>query len=351
MVRQNRFVSARALTAQMRNLYGIRADRKTINIRLLSRHYRAYRPTRKPLLTANHRRLSLEWAQRWQNLTMAHWQHVIFGGEFRFQLHPVDGRLRVCRLHVPGERFQQRYQAYRAQAGGGSVHVCGAFHSGVKSPLALPDRYLTGELYRGISWNTSVPFARQHFGNNYHYQDNNATPYPVQVVLDFLQQVNITKMEQPARSPDCNPIDHIWDELGRAITSRDNPPRNLGELCQALSEKWSEIPVEHLQRLAASMLRCLVTIIAARDLETGIPDADPACTKPHQQARQHHAKHQVSLTRFTAVTIQWQWFIFILWFIEFISSWGTIPAFILPFTKGFSLVIYFVWIYISIIYL
>ena len=51
-------------------------------------------------------RLCLEWAQRWHNLTMAHWQHVIFDDESRFELYPVDGRLNVCCL--PGERFQQR---------------------------------------------------------------------------------------------------------------------------------------------------------------------------------------------------------------------------------------------------
>ena len=84
----------------------------------LSRGYRAYRPTKKPLLTANHQHLRLEWAQRWQ--TMAHWQHVIFGDKSRLKLYPVGDRLRVRRL--PGEHFQQRCQAYRVQAGGDSVH-------------------------------------------------------------------------------------------------------------------------------------------------------------------------------------------------------------------------------------
>ena len=103
MVRQDRFLSARALTAWMRNLYGMRAGRTTVNNRLLSRGYRAYRPTTKPLLTANHRRLRLNWAQRWRNLTVAHWQHVIFGDESRFQLYPVDGRLRVRLVRASGQ--------------------------------------------------------------------------------------------------------------------------------------------------------------------------------------------------------------------------------------------------------
>ena len=150
--------SARALMARIRNLYGMRAGQTTINIRLLCRSYCSYRPTRKPLLSAKHHRLRLEWVQRWQNLTMAHWQYVIFSDESRFQLYPIDGRLEVRRL--PGERFQQRCKVNKVQAWGGSVHVWGAFHHGAKSPLVLPNRYLTGELYGGTSQNALVPFAR-----------------------------------------------------------------------------------------------------------------------------------------------------------------------------------------------
>ena len=227
----------------------------------MSRRNRAYWPTTKPLLTANHRRLRLESAQRWRNLTVAHWQHVIFSDESRFQLYLVGGRLRVRRL--PGERFRPGCQAHRVQAGGGFVQVWGAFHSSAKSPLVLNDGYLTGVLYRGILQNTLVPFARHYFGDNYRYQDDNAT-HRARVVLDFLQQGNVTKMEQPPRSPDCNPIEHLWDELGRAISSMDNPPQNLDVFRQALLDKWVQIPVQRLQRLVASMPRRLAAIIAAR---------------------------------------------------------------------------------------
>ena len=119
----------------------MRAGWKTINSWLLSRGYHAYRPTRKPLLIAKRHHLRLEWEQRWQNQTMAHWQYVIFGDETRFELYLVVGRLRARRL--PCEHFQRRCQAYRVQAGSGSVHVWGAFDSGAKTPLSLPDRYLT----------------------------------------------------------------------------------------------------------------------------------------------------------------------------------------------------------------
>ena len=72
--------------------------------------------------------------------------------------------------------------------------VWGAFHSGSKSPLVLPDRYLTVELYGGIFRNNLLSFARQQFGDNYHYQADNATPHRVWAVFDFFQQGNATNM-------------------------------------------------------------------------------------------------------------------------------------------------------------
>ena len=97
--------------------------------------------------------------------------------------------------HLPGEYFQQRCQAYRVQASGGSVDF-GAFYSGAKLPPVLFDRYLNSELYRGILWYTSAPFAKQHFRDNYRYKEVNATPHRAWIVIDFIQQDNVTKMEQ-----------------------------------------------------------------------------------------------------------------------------------------------------------
>ena len=172
-----------------------------------------------------------------------------------------DYKIHGISLDYAGERFQQRWQSWRFQAGGGSLHVWGAFQGGVKSPLVLPDRYLTSELRKDILQNAFVPFARQHFGDNYRCQDDNATSHCTHVVCDFLQEGDVTKMETPARSPGCNPIEHIWDELSRASTSMDNFPQNLGELCQALLNKWAENVVERPQQLVASMPRRLAAII------------------------------------------------------------------------------------------
>ncbi|UYV74220.1 Iav [Cordylochernes scorpioides] len=56
-------------------------------------------------------------------------------------------------------------------------------------------------------------------------------------------------MDWPARSPDLNPIEHVWDALGRRIGARHPSPRTLVELRTALLEEWGLLPLDLLQSL------------------------------------------------------------------------------------------------------
>ena len=87
--------------------------------------------------------------------------------------------------------------------------------------------------------NTLLPFARQHFQNNFRYQNENAMPHTARVVAANLQQEGINNMEHPAKSPDCNPVENLWHELGCAINRIDNQPQNLRELRQVLLDRWA----------------------------------------------------------------------------------------------------------------
>ena len=73
-------------------------------------------------------------------------------------------------------------------------------------------------------------------------------------------------MEWPARSPDLNPIEHAWDMLQTAVSSRPVQPASVQELRQALLEKWDQIPQYKIRRLISSMRRRCQAVIEARHI-------------------------------------------------------------------------------------
>ncbi|GFW69541.1 aromatic-L-amino-acid decarboxylase [Trichonephila clavipes] len=63
-------------------------------------------------------------------------------------------------------------------------------------------------------------------------------------------------MDWPAYSPDLNPIEYVWDMLGRRIAARQPPPICLRELRRALLDEWYNITQDQIDNLILSMLRC-----------------------------------------------------------------------------------------------
>ena len=49
-------------------------------------------------------------------------------------------------------------------------------------------------------------------------------------------------MEWPASRPDLNPIENLWDQLGRAVRARVTNTTTLADLRQMLVEEWDAIP-------------------------------------------------------------------------------------------------------------
>ncbi|GFS80317.1 transposable element Tcb2 transposase [Trichonephila clavipes] len=55
--------------------------------------------------------------------------------------------------------------------------------------------------------------------------DDNARPHRANLVDEFLESEDIKRIPWPANPPDLNPIENLWDYLGRAIARRHPPPR------------------------------------------------------------------------------------------------------------------------------
>ena len=62
-------------------------------------------------------------------------------------------------------------------------------------------------------------------------------------------------MEWPAMSPDLNPIEHLWDQLGRAVYARVTHRTTLADLKQMLVDEWDPIPQQNVAELLSNMMR------------------------------------------------------------------------------------------------
>jgi transposase len=73
-------------------------------------------------------------------------------------------------------------------------------------------------------------------------------------------------MDWPSKSPDLNPIEHVWDMMERSIEELEVQQNGLQLLGVALEAVWDAIDVRDVNRLINSMRqRCQAVIAAGGD--------------------------------------------------------------------------------------
>ena len=87
------------------------------------------------------------------------------------------------------------------------------------------------------------------------FMDVKARPHEARIVQHFLQQEDVQTIQWPAMSLDMNPIEHVWDFIGRKINQRNPKCQNIDELRTAILEEWQQFPQERIRRLLRSMTR------------------------------------------------------------------------------------------------
>ncbi|GFX18342.1 transposable element Tcb2 transposase [Trichonephila clavipes] len=98
----------------------------------------------------------------------------------------------------------------------GEVLVYGGISIDGRTDLyIIRDGPLTARRYRDeILRPIVVPYAAA-IGYDFILMDDNSRPHRADLVEDSLFEEGIVRMEWPACSPNMNPIEHVWDALGR----------------------------------------------------------------------------------------------------------------------------------------
>ena len=235
----------------------------TIRNRLREQGLRSRKMRKRPRLSPAHVSRREQWAMQRVHWRMQQWRRVVFTDESRFRLYRNDGRIRVWRMPRQ-EMLQQHVQPTQQQ--GASLHVWAGITLTGKTELVVLNRNVTGERYAELLESHLLPFATRIYGDtaNWILQDDNAAPHRAAVVTRLKEHLGIRTLRWPARSPDMNPIEHVWDYLKRQVQQRDPPPQTLRELRDSVLDVWQQTPQDFLRRLVLGMPRRISALLHAR---------------------------------------------------------------------------------------
>ncbi len=257
---RDRFRTASRTARETPGRHNPRVSSPTVRRRLREYNLHARRPFRGTVLTPRHRQTRLQWCQQRRRWNHQRWNSVLFTDESRFCVDAADGRERVWRRN--GERYAQCCICNFNRWGGPSMVWAGMSHN-YRTPLVVIDGTLTARRYIDEVLQPQVlPFLQQHQDLALFQQDN-ARPHSARLTTDFLQTHNVEVLPWPPYSPDLNPIEHLWDELGRRVSNRIPRPENRQQLIRVLQEEWDAIPQDRIRRLVRSVRQRVASCLAA----------------------------------------------------------------------------------------
>jgi hypothetical protein len=183
-------------------------------------------------------RIRLECRER-KNWSFDKWSNVIWSDESNFELYNRKNAPLVRRFKE--DKLNPKYITGRVQKGGGSVGIWGCFSTNGTGCCYIYRNRLDADGYLSILEDSLIPSIDLLIEDKefFLFQQDNAPCHKAKKVLKWFEEQQIGLLEWPARSPDLNPIENIWNlidlELGKLqITS-------LAELELALVKLWNNI--------------------------------------------------------------------------------------------------------------
>ncbi|GFT85125.1 transposable element Tcb2 transposase [Trichonephila clavipes] len=173
-----------------------------------------------------HRTACLQWCREHHNWTEQDWACVLFSDESKFSLSSDCRRQLIWRESGTAYRPENIQEKDRYPTC--SIMVwAGIMINGRTRLHVVANGTMTGQRYIDEVLLPHVRLFRGAVGDKFVFMDDNAT---------YL-----------------NPIENVWDALGRQVAGRNYPPTNKNTLIRALTEEWDKLPQQLLDNVVQTI--------------------------------------------------------------------------------------------------
>lgn len=264
-VRKQPKISAPKLTTKLKETTGKAVTPQTIRNLIRNEGYHSRTARNKPHISKINQQKRLDFADTYYLKDESFWDRVIFVDESKYNVFGNDGKERVWRK--PNMELHWKNVNTTVKHGGGSVMVWGCFSAHGVGSLVFIEGKMDQEVYIQILRDNLHDSAEKMGIRNifWFYQDNDPK-HKARKTREWLLYNCPKVLETPPQSPDCNPIENIWDYLDDRV--REHQISSKTELKLRLQEEWQKIPVAYCQKLVSSMPRRLAAVRKAKGLWT-----------------------------------------------------------------------------------